>query len=66
MRFITEVREKIACFGRLITSISPMVRGSTPLSEDRKRVFASGGKAKEEEEKSQSVLALQTCQNLRT
>lgn len=66
MRIITEVREKIACFGRLRTSISPMVRGSTPMSEEKKRVFASAGRGKEEGERSQLVLAIQTCQNLRT
>lgn len=38
MRFFTEVRENIACFGRLITSISPMMRGFTPMSEQREGI----------------------------
>lgn len=53
MKLITEVRENIVCFSRLRTSISPLLRGSTPRNGDRKEGFARAGKGKEGWERSQ-------------
>lgn len=48
MKLITEVRENIVCFSRLRTSISPLLRGSTPRNGDRKRVSQEQGKGRKD------------------